>query len=158
MLRHVIETAINPAMAMLPERMESPRARVMSLAIGLQESRFEHTHQIGGPAHGWWQFERGGGVRGVLSHAASRGYARELCLAQGVPAEVGPAFDAIEHDQVLAAGFARLLLWTDPKALPALGDVDGAWDLYIRTWRPGKPHPETWPGFYAQALVEVLRC
>ena len=158
MLRHVIETAINPAMAMLPERMESPRARVMSLAIGLQESRFKHTHQIGGPAHGWWQFERGGGVRGVLNHAASRSYARELCLAQGVPAEVGPAFDAIEHDQVLAAGFARLLLWTDPKALPALGDVDGAWNLYIRTWRPGKPHPETWPGFYAQALVEVLRC
>ena len=158
MLRHVIDTAINPAMAMLPERMESPRARVMSLAIGLQESRFEHTHQIGGPAHGWWQFERGGGVRGVLNHAASRGYARELCLAQGVPAEVGPAFDAIEHDQVLAAGFARLLLWTDPKALPALGDVNGAWDLYIRTWRPGKPHPETWPGLYARALNEVLRC
>ncbi|MNG31598.1 hypothetical protein D3C84_1174300 [compost metagenome] len=64
---------------------------------------------------------------------------------------------AIEHDDVLAAALARLLLWTDPGKLPKLGDEQGAWDLYLRTWRPGKPHPETWPALYAQAL-EAVQC
>ena len=57
-----------------------------------------------------------------------------------------------EWDDVLAAAFARLLLFTDPAKLPKLGDADGAWQLYLRTWRPGKPHPHTWPDLYAQAL------
>ncbi len=35
--------------------------------------------------------------------------------------------------------FARLLLWTDAKPLPAIGDEQGAWDYYLRNWRPGKP-------------------
>jgi len=56
---------------------------------------------------------------------------------------------------VLAAGVARLLLWTDPKALPAIGDADAGWSLYLRTWRPGKPHPKTWPALYAQAMAVV---
>ncbi len=31
----------------------------------------------------------------------------------------------------------------------------GAWNLYMRTWRPGKPHRSTWPALYAEALAEV---
>ncbi|MNL86831.1 hypothetical protein D3C87_2157110 [compost metagenome] len=56
---------------------------------------------------------------------------------------------------MLAAGVARLLLWTDPKTLPSIGDVDAAWALYLRTWRPGKPHPQTWPALHALAVAEV---
>src|SRR3546814_6857126 len=52
----------------------------MLLAIGLQESRFLHRAQIGGPARGYWQFERGG-VHGVLSHHASKAEAGKLCAA-----------------------------------------------------------------------------
>ncbi|WP_447751835.1 hypothetical protein [Pseudomonas nicosulfuronedens] len=48
---------------------------------------------------------------------------------------------AIEHDDILAACMARLLLFTDPARLPALGDESGAWDMYLRVWHPGKPRP-----------------
>ena len=51
---------------------------------------------------------------------------------------------------------ARLLLFTDPKRLPEVGDAKGAWNLYIRTWRPGKPHRGTWNDLYDQA-VRVTR-
>jgi hypothetical protein len=44
---------------------------------------------------------------------------------------------------VLAAIFARLLLFSDPAPLPA--DMGEAYALYRRTWRPGKPQrPEQW--------------
>ncbi|MCY1303002.1 hypothetical protein D9M70_526890 [compost metagenome] len=55
----------------------------------------------------------------------------------------GAIWRALEHDDVLAAGFARLLLWSDPKPLPLAGDEQGAFDLYLRTWRPGAYHRGT---------------
>ena len=63
--------------------------------------------------------------------------ARGLCAVRGVPAQPRAVWEAIEHDDVLAAGLARLLLYTDPARLPSLGDEEGAWQLYLRTWRPG---------------------
>ena len=146
---------IAAALSLLPDHMTSPEAELMMLAIGLQESRFEHRHQIGGPAHGFWQFELGGGVRGVLTHSSSRDYARSLCAARGVSPSASSVFAAIEHDDILAAGFARLLLWTDSRPLPATGEVQEAWRYYIRNWRPGKPHEKTWAPLYAEAMEEV---
>jgi hypothetical protein len=99
--------------------------------------------------------ERGGGVLGVLTHSASKPHAQTVCKARGVEPTSPAVWNAIEEDDVLAAAFARLLLWTDAGRLPALGDADGAWRLYERTWRPGRPHPETWPDFYRQALAYV---
>ncbi|QMV65198.1 hypothetical protein VUJ49_09135 [Pseudomonas berkeleyensis] len=154
-LSEIRDQAITPALALLPPAMGSKAAVVSLLANGLQESRFTHRRQIGGPARGFWQFEKGGGVRGVLRHTATAGHARVLCEARGVPATEDAVYAALEHDDVLAAGFARLLLWSDPRPLPALGEVAAAWDLYIRTWRPGKPHRRTWAALYAQALEEV---
>lgn len=142
-------------LAILPPRMNSSKAIVMMLAIGLQESRFKHRRQINGPARGFWQFERGGGVAGVLRHEASRKHALEACDIRDVSPVPAQVYARLEHDDVLAAAFARLLLWTDPAPLPEIGDVQGAWDLYLRVWRPGKPHPETWPEFYSRALDEV---
>ena len=46
-------------------------------------------------------------------------------------------------------------LWTDPAPLPAVGEIQQAWALYLRTWRPGKPHRQTWDALYAQAMEEV---
>ncbi|MFY3311557.1 hypothetical protein [Achromobacter ruhlandii] len=159
-LETITETAITPALALLPAAMDTPASRVMLLAIGLQESRFEHRRQIGGPARGFWQFEKGsrasrGGVWGVCLHPASKGHLAVLCKARSVACDPDAIYAALEYDDVLAAGVARLLLWTDPKALPPVGDTQAAWALYLRTWRPGKPHPQTWPDLYRQAAVEV---
>lgn len=168
-LSDVVEKAIKPAMAMLPARMRSREAVVMLLAIGLQESLFKYRRQMGnGPARGLWQFERDGGTAGVLQHRASGVLASDVCRERDVTAVAGDAHAKLEHDDVLAAAFARLLLWTDPKPLPALNDIESAWQLYLRTWRPGaytRGTPEyraalrkKWGGYYAQAMQEVSKC
>lgn len=154
-LQAITQEAINPALALLPAKMDTAAARVVLLAIGLQESRFIHRRQIGGPARGFWQFEQSGGVRGVLKHLSSEALARQVCAARGVEPTAPAVYAQLENDDVLAAAFARLLLWTDPKALPAIGDAEAAWALYLRTWRPGKPHPQTWLDLYRQAVAQV---
>lgn len=135
--------ALAEALSLLPSRMSDARAEAMLLAIGLQESLLIHRRQIGGPARGLWQFERGtaasrGGVWGVFLHPASGSLLKQVAKARGIdlpsPSNLYPA---LEHDDVLAAAAARLLLWTDPGPLPELGDADAAWALYLRTWRPG---------------------
>jgi hypothetical protein len=153
-LKTIVRTAVKPALALLPVKMDTPAARLLLLAIGLQESRFLYRRQLGsGPARGLWQFERGGGVRGVLTHPASREHAYRICGIRGVEPVAAAVHPALEGDDVLAAAFARLLMWTDAWRLPAVGDAQGGWDMYIRTWRPGKPHPQTWAGLYAQAVA-----
>jgi hypothetical protein len=158
-----ISQAVTKALYMLPARMTSPEARVVIYAIGLQESRFIHRLQMVGnpprpvgPAKGFWQFERGGGCKGVVNHQASRFWMSDVCKQRGVPFDSASIWNAIEHDDVLAAAAARLLLFTDPRRLPALGDEQGAWDLYMRTWRPGKPHRDTWDALYAEAMGQVV--
>lgn len=170
-LQEIINDAIEPALRLLPEKMSAPTSRerllVQLLVNGLQESRFKFRYQViqnkpglKGPARGYWQFEKGtektrGGVTGVLLHAATREPAQALCRARGVPATAEAVWEAVENDDVLAAGFARLLLWTDPFPLPNLGEAQAAWELYLRTWRPGQPHRHTWDGLYSQALDAV---
>lgn len=155
----ILDAAINPAMELLGLPL-APRTAVQMLAIGLQESRFTHRYQVvdgggKGPARGFWQFERGGGVKGVLTHSASREMAIALCGARGVPADPQSVWLAMETDDVLAAGFARLLLFTDPQPIPDVSDVDGAWSCYVRNWRPGKPHRDSWDALHAQAVAAV---
>lgn len=164
-LNEIMRTGILPAYRLLPANMKSTRATVMLLAIGLQESRFIARRQLVGsppkpvgPAKSFWQGEQGGGmVAGVRTHAATRDAAARLYRERNVQPTNSAIWNAIENDDVLAAGLARLLLWSDPKALPALEDAQGAWDLYIRTWRPGQPHRETWDAFHAQAVGEALK-
>lgn len=152
--------AIDTALALLPPQLDTPAARVMLLAIGLQESRLTARAQIlngggKGPARGLWQFEQGGGCRGVLQHSASRYWMHQLCERRSCPPLPSSLWSRLETDDVLAAGAARLLLFTDPKRLPAIGEEGGAWLLYLRVWRPGKPHPRTWPGLYDRAVEAV---
>lgn len=139
----------------LPPRMTSDAARVVLLAIGLQESRFQYRRQIRGPARGFWQFERGGGVRGVMQFPTTAAPAREAATRYGVEPTVDAVYNALEHQDELACAFARLLLWTDPQALPSASNVGGGWQLYLRTWRPGKPHPHTWADLHQQAREAI---
>ncbi|MGF6444410.1 hypothetical protein [Paraburkholderia youngii] len=159
----VSKNAVTSALALLPSAMDSPAARVMLLTIGLQESHLEYRRQMnGGPARGLWQFEHGteksrGGVWGVYLHSASRFWLSELCNARHVAFDPTSIYNALERDDVPAAGAARLLLFTDPPKLPAIDDRAGAWALYLRTWRPGKPRPESWDAFHRQAVDAVAR-
>lgn len=163
LLDAILHDAIRPAYRLLPAMLDTREATVQMLATGLQESRFLHRAQktndpyVKGPARGLWQFERGGAVRGVLTHHASRDLAHWICARRGVSPDDVLVHARLEFDDVLAAAFARLLLWTDAKPLPAL-DAPAAegWRYYLRTWRPGKPHPETWDAFHEQALAQIL--
>lgn len=154
-LSNIVEQAIVPALALLGKHMDTPEARVMLLAIGLQETRYETRYQLGdGPGRGYWQFEPGG-TYGVWQHHSSHEALRLLCHDRDVPFDPRGIYEALEHDDVLAAGVARLLLFTDSAPLPELGDQKGAWSLYARCWRPGHPRPERWNGNYRLALSEV---
>ena len=148
--RHTIPAAYS----LLPDRLRSPEATVMLLAIGLQESKFAHRRQMPkGPARGFWQFERAGGVEGVLNHASTGKTIRNALegLRYRSTMDAYQCHTAIEHNDVLACCFARLLLWTLPDALPGRLDVEKGWAQYIKAWRPGKPHISAWPENYAMA-------
>lgn len=169
----VLRDAIVPALALLPAVMDSTKARVILLAIAGQEADFRHRYQIlntpgaKGPARGLWQFERGGGVTGTLNHKSSSSHARSFAQQRVGATDPDSVWQALEHDDILAAIYARLLLWTDAAALPEVGDVEGAWQLYLRCWRPGAwtRGSETqranlrakWARYYAQAMDEVKR-
>ena len=150
-----LDAAVIPALKELGSKYDSPRARVMLLAIAGQESGLKYRRQQPGPARGLWQFEQGGGVRGVLRHTASAKDATRLCLDHGVLPTPAALYSALEHDDVLAAGIARLLLWTLPGSLPAVGDENGAWAQYLEAWRPGKPHRDRWTANYRAAVSAV---
>lgn len=152
-LQDALAQVIRPALRLLPAEMSSPQAEVMLLAIALQESRLKHRRQIRGPARGLWQFELNG-VRGVMTHPSTRARARLVCASRDVAFDASEIYARLEHDDVLAAAFARLLLWTDSAPLPKLGDTEAAWQLYAaprRTWSPGKPHRHTWDKLYHDA-------
>lgn len=159
MLEFVARAIVPAAYELLPDGCRSDAATAMMLAIGLQESGFQHRRQLQGPARGFWQFE-GGGIRGVLGHRASREAIRSALVALGYR-ENYPVLairEAITHNDVLACVFARLLLWTDPEPLPPSSTESvAAWDIYYRTWRPGKPHPQTWGRHYSRAWAVVER-
>lgn len=150
--------AVNESYTLLPQKMDSYWARVNQAAIGFQESDGYRTRlqYNGGPARGYWQFEEGGGVKGVMTHEKTASLARSVCHARGVPFVRHTVWEALATDDVLAAAFARLLMYTDPFALPTTQAA--AWTMYAkRLWRPGKPHPDKWPASWAFALSVVAK-
>lgn len=152
---------IAQALALLPPAMSGPLAELQLLSITQQEDRQQRRRQWPtGPARGLFQFEPGtrqsrGGVWGIYLHEASRGPLRALCTARNIEFDPSSVYVHLQTDDVLAAGCARLLLWTDPKPLPKRGEVDRAWALYLRTWRPGKPRADEWAGNYSRAMAVV---
>lgn len=153
--------SVVPALARLAVLAQRPidtgLAKVLMLAIGLQESDLLHRRQIGGgPARGLWQFEpgsarKGGGIWGLFTHRASRELVNAWCMECGVLCTPTEIYKAIERDDFFAAGIARLLMWTDAGPLPRTRSA--AWGMYAkRLWRPGKPHPDKWPQCWAAAV------
>jgi hypothetical protein len=134
------------------------RDKVLMLAIAGQESSWSERVQSGnGPAHSFYQLERTGGVTGVLTHPATKELAGECCRMMYVapdPVHVWSVM-ATERGDKLATAFARLLLRTDPRPLPVLGDSHGAAEYYRANWRPGKWRPLDWPGNYEAAMAVI---
>jgi hypothetical protein len=139
----------------------SDSVRRFMLTIALQESgpkldaRYQGSPNITpGPARGWWQFEQGGGVNGVLTHASSLTLAQLVCEKLAVVPQAAAVWRALEGSDLLSVSFARLLIFTDPAPVPSAEGA--AWDYYARVWRPGKPHPETWPANWQTASDAIV--
>ena len=156
---YLAQSVIPAASSLLPVAMTSTQATAMLLAIALQESKAAARRQGGeGPARGFWQFEVSG-VAGVRLHHATQEYVRDvletLCYA---PKSTHRALQlALTDNDVLACVFARLNLWWLPAPLPGPDHQAEGWRQYLEAWRPGKPHPETWPEHFAQAWALVNR-
>jgi hypothetical protein len=149
--QYVARLVLPAAFSLLPPGMTSPAAYATLIAIGRQESdEFRARRQYaGGPARGFWQFEQGGGVAGVLRHETTREHARRVCQLLVVEPSPPAVWAALEQNDILAAVFARLLLYSDARALPDAARPVDAWLLYLATWRPGKPHESRWASNFA---------
>lgn len=148
------------AYSVLPSHLWSTKATALLLAIGMQESRFRmRQQQPVGPARGFWMFEPTG-VVAVRHHPRTAvmllAAASDLCypsIRTMLPIDV---CEALQHNDVLAAVFARCLLWTSITRLPDIGETQHGWQEYIKLWRPGTPRGETWAGFYDEAWKQIL--
>lgn len=144
---YYIRKSILPvALSLLPGKMTSDGAVAMIMAIGLQESEFRARVQGGnGPAHGFGQFERAGGVTEILTSPVTRPVLLPILELLCVKPTAAICYDAIVYNDVLALVFMRLLLWKYPGALPREHELEKGWTQYEAAWRPGRPRPQAWP-------------
>lgn len=145
------DVVYDATMQLLPAKMVSRESKALLLTIGMQESRFIHRRQVGGPARGFWQFEQGGGVYGVLNHPATKPIIRGVLEQLQYDYLTETSYEAIADNDILACAYARLLLYTVPERLPGANQQAEGWRQYLSAWRPGKPQPLTWEPFYQQA-------
>lgn len=146
----LLSTAIAPALLELQQCgiSDSPEARRFLLAIALQESALTRRRQLitgageTGPAASFWQFEQGGGCKGVLTHFLVAPCMRRMCEHYNVAPTPQGLWEAMRYQDIVAAIAARLLVYTLPGKLPTTADA--GWAQYLEAWRPGKPHPQTW--------------
>lgn len=137
----------------------SAQAERFLLTVALQESGLRSRFQVlsggkAGRAKGWFQFEPVGGVSGVMAHRASAALVERLCAYHEILHQREAIWRALEGHDFMAVAMARLLLLTDPFAIPTT--ESGAWNCYaMRLWRPGKPHPATWPAYWREASAAV---
>lgn len=144
---------VEPGLSLLPGYMVSDQARIALMAIAGQESGWSARAQGNdGPARGYWQFEPAG-VAAVAAHPNTMGLLASVLSTLDL---VGPSpYSVIQYNDPLACVIARLLLWSDPEALPAIDDADGCWGYYVRNWKPGKPDDTRWSAAYATACSTV---
>lgn len=164
-----LKADIEAGLALLPEPLRTIDAKVQLYATSVQENPTRAPRQLIkkdgklqpiGPAAGDYQFEKTGGIRGLVNFKSARlqQMLSEVCKARKVAVNVDALFDAIQVDPVLAAALARLLYFTDAAVLPKAGAEQYAWGVYLRTWRPGayERDPEglraKWSRSYAEAM------
>lgn len=160
---------VDPGLALLaslePRIPVTDKARVLVCAIAGQESAWQHRRQLGiGQYHpqsvgarGYWQFESTWGGPVALNDVMQKAPKQlaAVCAYLEIPAYELTLYEAIAWNDTLACACARLLLWVDPAPLPEIGQKQAAWDYYIRNWRPGAPHPETWIDRYDKSFAAL---
>ena len=163
----LLKTAIIPALSLIDPTLDTPEARAMLIAIALQETGLRARRQMleardhwweskPGKGHGFWQFERDGATRGVMvRHAGASAIVLPVIDALLYPRDPYAVHEALIHNDVLACVLARALLYSTPDAMPRPGEADKGWAIYVKAWRPGKPHPEVWPENYRIAWEAV---
>lgn len=157
----LIKTGIAPALSELEVQgiKDSPDARRFMLAIALQESSLRYRRQVlaggaqTGPAASWYQFEKGGGCTGVLTHRAVADRMKKICADYNIDPTPQGLWEGMRFNDVVASAAARLLIYTLPKSLPTTSQ-DG-WEQYISGWRPGKPHYSAWEANWRTASMVV---
>lgn len=154
--RRIRDEVFPEAFELLSPGMDSASARAQMLATGFQESEFKYRSQVGGPAHGYYQFEQGGGAQGVLRHPLTTGAAHYVCEKRCVKPFAADVYQAIINDDVLATAFARLNYWWLPGRLPRQDESALGWSQYLAAWRPGMPHLEKWANNFNTAWELVL--
>ena len=170
---HVYKQTIPAAYSLLPGQMNSREATAMLLATGLHESAFkarvqgrmrvlkslEDLDPTAGPARGFWQFERMGGVAEILTSPDTKDFAIPICKMFLIDPNPRAVHASIGFHDVLAAVFARLLLWRDPCPMPSPVDFDKGYSIYLRNWRPNAAaaaaHKKDWPGNFDTAWSMV---
>lgn len=158
MIYHVHKHVIPAALDLLPGRMDSFEARAMLIAIGLQESGFDYRHQIPvAYARGFWQFEKNGALGSLLEDKAIASILTPVLHTLCYPPNLDQIFNAIEHNDILACVFARLLLYKVPASLPVEKESFIGWNQYLGAWHPGKPHHETWDANFAEGWRTVTQ-
>lgn len=151
----VLTTLINPALGLV-ERLggpkASPKAARLMIAIGLTESRFTARQQVGGPAHGFWQFETEA-VEEVLENRFTRPIALRICQDLNIDADMQTIYKLFSTPagDLIAACFARLNIFISPLTLP--DTANEGWVYYVSTWRPGHPNPNVWPPNWQDAVL-----
>ena len=154
----LLSVAIVPALSELARCgiPDTTDARRFLLAIALQESGLAHRRQVvggaeAGPAASFWQFEQGGGCKGVLTHYLVAQTMRTLCVEFNVDPTPQALWEAMRYQDVVAAIAARLLIYPLPSKRPTTADE--GWAQSTAAWRPGKPHPEKGQSCWDQATL-----
>lgn len=152
-LEKIRRIIIEPALDLLPPGLGGNRAELMLLAIGLEESDFLERRPASGPERGFWRMGPEDDIVGaVLRHPGTAPLAVAACDLRSVPPIEERVFAELEHDDLLAAVFARLRLHVEGERLPAVGEVAEAWDLYCRAWCPATRDRRGWDRHYARAM------
>jgi hypothetical protein len=159
--QRLLATGINPALAELELQgiPQNANAARFLLAIALQESALRYRRQIiaggqeTGPAASYWQFEKGGGCVGVMTHKSVASKMLNICGAYDVAPTAQALWEAMRYNDIVAACAARLLIYTLPSKLPT--NADDGWRQYLAAWRPGRPHPEAWAKHWDNATAIV---
>ena len=166
MSKDILTNVINPALTELAQSGVSvtDAARAMLYAAGLQESnlsaRFQATPASSalrkGAGRGLWQMRIDDVSRLLTTNSTKE---RSEAISNKYVGSVHPhaVWATLEYNDVLAAIFARLMLWPDPAALPAPAAVNerAALDYYIRCWRPNSPREKDWTVNW-RATVEMI--
>ncbi len=152
--RQFHDLCVIPGLSLLPSEMTSPEARVLLVAIAMQETGLVTRSEVGGSAFGFYQFMEIG-VDGVFSHAETGHLAADVAKVLQIPVDEN-FYEAVRWNDHMGTVLARLNLWPDPAPLPAIGQQAEAMDYYGRIWRPKVVAVRRWPAAYNAAIACVM--